>query len=948
MQINLEISDFKQSKNQIVLEEIKNGDLNLQQNVWRLPPPPDKDTAEQLAKDLARNLFVDYQEVKHLIEDAKLLHKHNINEELTQLILSCLPENERGRYRESVTLLCRFYSQHIITLICDLMNGVLLNPAAEEPVFGLSGTESETCHSIIFREGKVMIESRMNKLKLRKLEGVYHLPGTIEAIAEVTSTGIEVKRFHISNYFLHQCLMNNKVKITEDIAKFVQFAQDVTPQSIASWIESLLLQHFSQTPNREFWYQEAIFSLSELERILKDITTYQNKLQPVIDFFARRCQRILMTDLIYPHSPNSPANAILLGIAQKLQRFFPNLSVLQILMPTVEVLDNIATGTRFAEPLKLHEFIISQDNKRFIEVIPCLEFALDDGDLKHTSLYNNARQGLIKEEAERVIAHTRYTRQFYQTIQRIVQEKRDGTNLGAMLQRLIEDLKRGGAHGKEDGQEMNAGRIANVGIANFSQFLSTLDEDTKTRLFACVNRDGKTFAHYWERLTNPVNYRSVIHCIELIAGGLEGIVQNSANNWLFNFKVTGASSNVTIELLQQRCDKAKEELGKAVEKSDYDTQITSSYGTPAAQEATFIRNFCITVPWSYCIAIFGQERLKRYLSDFKFLEKIYKRLDENACIDFTAGLVATYGKEFLLSTTRGAEGIRCLLGAMPESARSSIIYSFSPQLIRDLPTYIQNAEQLASIIVLLAAANRLAYINTIAPALGAILRNGYDVGYLLAYTEEAEWREVIGKCLSDKALTNKLRENDFIGAVLAPINTGGLPVLLRLLSTMVGESTVRTTLQHRPRLRNALNVLSSERGEVLLKILCELFGDQFFKYLVSTFSELQELLSTLPKTKQATIYRFMQPHLAHLPVDRIALSYFVSSFRGKLQRDITAGLTQLITKTITRCDELADFIYLLDADNRAHFLQQLTSRDFRTRIIGSAPMLILSIKRYVF
>jgi hypothetical protein len=126
------------------------------------------------------------------------------------------------------------------------------------------------------------------------------------------------------------------------------------------------------------------------------------------DFLAKFYALVNDTDALPLHTPNSGLSQIMMQVAIMLEKFFPLSNRLELLMPAIKI--------RNQSP-KLHDFVMSDDNTRLIEVLLCLKLASEDGVLKHTCLFNNTTNVLSTSEKQRVTFHSKEANEYWNAIQ---------------------------------------------------------------------------------------------------------------------------------------------------------------------------------------------------------------------------------------------------------------------------------------------------------------------------------------------------------------------------------------------------------------------------------------------------------------------------------------------------------------------------------------------------
>lgn len=272
---------------------------------------------------------------------------------------------------------------------------------------------------------------------------------------------------------------------------------------------------------------ESQYTQRELQTILIDLATAlpdnraitTKDLAPLQDFFAKRWQRIQNTNLSYFYGISNNTNLACLVVSQYLEEIY-HISRYHILMPSIQIAHYDITSTNLMDKtLELQNFIMNDDNTVPIEVADTLGFAVNDGILKHTCLFDGKIKRLSQNEAARVINHSEESKAYWDAIQQKIQVEKKGESFGAALTRLKDGLLAGGEHGGEGGDEFNAVYNANVAITFFNEFLKTLKQQERNKLLQCtangltVGSDDEkrpaTLGDIWDHLARPVETYSL-------------------------------------------------------------------------------------------------------------------------------------------------------------------------------------------------------------------------------------------------------------------------------------------------------------------------------------------------------------------------------------------------------------------------------------------------------
>jgi len=345
----------------------------------------------------------------------------------------------------------------------------------------------------------------------------------------------------------------------------------------------------------------------------KDTEIAPEHLVALIEFLAQRWERIKNSNLAYPHQPHSIVNVICLLLAQELEKL-TGISRYRLLMPTITVDCNEISTTEIKENnLELHEFVLSDDNDRIIDIIPCMDFAVEDGVLKHTSLFAGKIKALSKTEADRVIHHSEYAERYFATITERVDAKTKSNSFGSTLFGLCESLRRGGNHGSyRGGEELNAGHNANEGIFYFSEWLAALTESERKNLLSRKKADSnKTFADVWGRAARPTDadYKSTNFCVALIADDVELILKNNRDLFDIYPQNKQVAKLSFLAPLDENVASAKKELMRAMRSNRY--HVTASYDDGQSKE--YNKRFKDDLPHYFAEYIAALRKLKNEL-----------------------------------------------------------------------------------------------------------------------------------------------------------------------------------------------------------------------------------------------------------------------------------------------------------------------------------------------
>jgi hypothetical protein len=253
---------------------------------------------------------------------------------------------------------------------------------------------------------------------------------------------------------------------------------------------------------------------------------------------------------------------LLLEVAQYLAPVL-NKSKYQILMPTITV-ENYISGTSLHDAdLRLEDFFLSTDGTRIIEILSVLQFAEEDGILKHTSLFDGKIMPLNADEASKLTTISLKIKGYWQVIQQRLEVMRNSNSYGAVLKRLAAGLLGGGVN--QGATETSAGDPANFAIATFAQWYALLSEAERQEFRAYgkqINSSTRlTLAMVIDNLLEPKISadQGLNYCVELLSGNIEQII--AANPQLFDVypQRSQESNELCLEQLNSRLKVVREQ-----------------------------------------------------------------------------------------------------------------------------------------------------------------------------------------------------------------------------------------------------------------------------------------------------------------------------------------------------------------------------------------------------
>jgi hypothetical protein len=262
-------------------------------------------------------------------------------------------------------------------------------------------------------------------------------------------------------------------------------------------------------------------TLDELEACLthSTATTLPENLRQLL---STRWQRIRNTSMCYTQQPANSIHQFCLKLAQKVDAD----NAYRLLMPSIEnVVDVYGSNIR---DFKLHEFVLSDQERVFIPVTDCLHSASvsDDGIFKHVVTIDGGNPELTANELQRVRNHSTEANQLYKAIVHLNAQRLWGDSLPAKLTQLARQLRQGGA--QNEGEEFNSGSAANEGIAQFYEYWNSIPLHQQTTLFAEMPGLETVIGRLFR--PNDAVYREVRFCVEIIAHEIEYIINTYPSN----------------------------------------------------------------------------------------------------------------------------------------------------------------------------------------------------------------------------------------------------------------------------------------------------------------------------------------------------------------------------------------------------------------------------------
>lgn len=337
------------------------------------------------------------------------------------------------------------------------------------------------------------------------------------------------------------------------------------------------MKHFTAVVEKQLFdtLREKIRTNSEKELTLADVNDLMMLQREWFDVIEG-------TDEIPCHAPNSRLTVLSLVLAQLIESAVGK-SRYEILFPTIQTIEYVASGASLRDhELQLTEFILSDDNRSMIEVLPCLDCASDSGELKHTFIVDGRVVCLTPAEQQRVINHSNETRAYWDAIQRKLEVTLRGASFGTVINCLCESLKAGGYHAKGEGagQDLDSGSAANVGIKNFFDWFNVLSVEERTIINHCNGRWSESLGESFGRLTRTknVDYRELDYCVEVLSDEIDATLQNNPQLYTtYPQNRVGVTQGAELEELKADVAAARARLESAIKHPEH-YQVTASYG----------------------------------------------------------------------------------------------------------------------------------------------------------------------------------------------------------------------------------------------------------------------------------------------------------------------------------------------------------------------------------
>jgi hypothetical protein len=318
----------------------------------------------------------------------------------------------------------------------------------------------------------------------------------------------------------------------------------------------LKINHHLSLKNPASFLPGEATDLAEVSKLIRlvevELTNYNEKAvnddfkTGLVQFLKARWARIANTPLCYTLNQSHPFNVACILLATYMDPAGKN----TLLMPTVAMTDIF--GYEFNK-LELGEFVLDDKHAGFITIEALVQSACSRMLESESQLYvTTNEQGQTRPLTQAETSRCGRLIPIINSVEAWYRQHR-GTCLD-MLGALRNSLLRGDvAHG---GVELDAGNDANVGIANFHEFYSAMNEEEQRQLRAFG--DGTyTIGYVLNRLFRPAdeNFREVRYCIQSLGRLLQSIIEANA------IELSGLSSGINSRNLQNLIDITKAQLG---------------------------------------------------------------------------------------------------------------------------------------------------------------------------------------------------------------------------------------------------------------------------------------------------------------------------------------------------------------------------------------------------
>lgn len=340
--------------------------------------------------------------------------------------------------------------------------------------------------------------------------------------------------------------------------------EEVGALLVQSQLHKAVLDNYQQQASA-LYVLEARYTLFHVHRLL------QNKNNPWLEqtlenFLKTRWKRLKNTDAQYFHDTQNPANLMCIEIAKTLGRL-QDKAYLLFLIPTLSMVPAFAyvASSYEDDDLEFNQLMLSDNATRMIHIPEVLEFSEQDGVLKHGALVNGGRCDLTIAEENRLLARHPSVDDYYHAVRDKINFQLHGESAGAYIARLIKGLRAGGSLGS--GSETLTGHEANTAIVDFSNFLDSLTEETRNKIFEASKFERwlsdtpeyVSIGQSWAFLKDPLQAsdggeQEITYCVELIADGLEEILaENPTLYQLMSLDQEGVSTLTSFEEAVAQC-----------------------------------------------------------------------------------------------------------------------------------------------------------------------------------------------------------------------------------------------------------------------------------------------------------------------------------------------------------------------------------------------------------
>lgn len=327
--------------------------------------------------------------------------------------------------------------------------------------------------------------------------------------------------------------------------------------------------------------------LNNVEAILTSDLNELEKKEALKQLLADRWQDIKQTSYTYCQKPRDPLNQLCLALALYISPLPENLSDCDnwevgegpyfILMPDLEACNDIVGGTNIHQ-YRLHEFILSEDSKRYIPIYETLNYFYESSSKKpfhmvftteqmNDNTLDKKENPLTDIEIEQLSNHSEITIKLMRSLAIL---KDPNASFYNRLDALADGLFAGSSHGGS-GQDLNAAAQANEAIVAFFSYWDGLPQAMRDYYFSKV----PLLKPILGRLSDPVAIaeQGVNYCVGLTAGDLRTEVKRHR----------GDLQSGDVTKLQEAVQQALKELEAAIKQPGYTLNPVKKNSIPYAR-----------------------------------------------------------------------------------------------------------------------------------------------------------------------------------------------------------------------------------------------------------------------------------------------------------------------------------------------------------------------------